>query len=619
MSLAAGMAIDFLHPAQAPWYHFPAAPADAHVHGTAPRLVESQTPAPPAAVPVRAATATIHHGSAMGPGVLTGNSGSLQQHCHHAAKPAVFSRVSQALQQKSAYAAPVHNPTAHHQVGTAAANGQQQFQLQQGVFIRSSTQRNDRVYQAPAACVQENGAYKGFESRQAGNQWGQQMQQPAPFGLALPFAPFAAGRQFDQQLQQPAPPALALPRGPSVAADPPGPGAPSNWLPDATVCARQTGCPAPDYQQAPVTLDQREAMRPPWLFAPPLPAIAATGQPAHAPAAGAQGIPHGMHAAAPMQAAYIMQPAAAGTAAVPAAAQPDPLHVDSAMLRAVVKGYICPGDEVMFTETADSSPQSQLGWVKLQVVQNLGMGGNGAVFLGAVRQLEGHLATVLPVNSLVVFKFSPHLLWCHHQKRVPADMAANCATSTYDMFKEEYKSMDACRTCRNTVHAYGLGLLQLDRSHTQLPAVLLEYCGLGSWGDLMFGGSPSIIKQDAATVHYIVKEVLEAVLFMADRSILHRDIKPANILLQGSSLGCCAIGAPPASAFASKQEAFPFMVKLGDFGCARMKRGGVGTTQCGIGTLPYLPPEVPCQEKTNHNMLVSVSKTIVTSDYSPCC
>lgn len=148
---------------------------------------------------------------------------------------------------------------------------------------------------------------------------------------------------------------------------------------------------------------------------------------------------------------------------------------------------------------------------------------------------------------------------------------------------------------------------------SQLPALLLEYCNLGGWENLLLPNgqlNSSSIKQDAFTVQYIGQQVrpawaassrtvLAAIMFMADIDILHRDIKPDNILFQGWSLGCCAVGAPPAAAFPSKQQAYPFVVKVGDFGCGCYKLAGMRVTRCS-GTATFQPPEMSCPEATFH-------------------
>lgn len=142
----------------------------------------------------------------------------------------------------------------------------------------------------------------------------------------------------------------------------------------------------------------------------------------------------------------------------------------------------------------------------------------------------------------------------------------------------------------------------------QLPVLVTEYCTLGSYSSLLFPSDPSQhsrIKHDPATVYCICQQVLHALLCFADLKILHRAIEPASILLQGSSLGCCAAGAPPAAAFPNPKAAFPFRVKLGGFSCADYVWDGIGTTKC-VRPSPFHAPELGCRdEDITYNLLVS--------------
>lgn len=287
------------------------------------------------------------------------------------------------------------------------------------------------------------------------------------------------------------------------------------------------------------------------------------------------------------------------------------VNISDEKAQTLIRSHISPGDGVYATFTDKEG--RQLGWVLLQVVRVLGIGGNGAVYSASVQRLAGScLQPSVTVNSLLVFKVSAQLLLLHAQQQSPPEAVRAMTAAAQASLLEEYASMQDCSRCANTVQAYGFGMLHFcNKVSSELPVLLMEYCNLGSWGDLLFPNSQaniSCIKTDAASVHYIMQQLVKALTYIGDNDILHRDIKPDNILFQGSSLGCCAAGAPPAESFVSKEAAYPFQVKLGDFGCARYKRACIGRTKC-VGTPNYQSPEIGCREEINHNALVSDYKT----------
>lgn len=279
-------------------------------------------------------------------------------------------------------------------------------------------------------------------------------------------------------------------------------------------------------------------------------------------------------------------------------------------------GTIAPGDEVVITALADAGPEINLGRVSLRVEQFLGWGGNAAAYLATVRHLTGScLATSLAPDSVVVFKFPAvlHVMLADNLKPGDPDNARKVATiveGSTDLVKQDYSIARRCSRCPHTVHAYGVGMLQLVNHPTlaQLPAQLLEDCNLGSWGDLLYPGGlldSSLIKTDAHTVRHIMQQVLEALVFMAKNGMMHRDIKPDNIMFQGLSLGCCAVGAPPASSYPTLQQAYPFVAKVGDFDSACHSLTGIDSGK-NVGTLTFQAPELACSGNNHHTATVRV-------------
>lgn len=255
----------------------------------------------------------------------------------------------------------------------------------------------------------------------------------------------------------------------------------------------------------------------------------------------------------------------------------------------------------------------QLGSVQLEVQQLLGIGSNGVVYLASVQQLEGYsleeslqasMQEKLQVGMQVVLKVPAVLMRMIANNEQISDAWSQGA---YELMLEEFVVMIDSNSCQHSVHTYGLGRMQhSSKPSVKLPVLLLEYCNLGSWGDLLFPGgrrNSNLIKKDAATVHFIMQQLVQVLIHVAGNSILHRDVKPANIMLKGSSLGCCAVGAPAADAYANREEAYPFTVKLGDFGWARYKPGAC-TDDKGVGTPAFHAPEMGSKDVTNYGVMV---------------
>lgn len=399
--------------------------------------------------------------------------------------------------------------------------------------------------------------------------------------------------------QQPPHPALITPHAPPVSAVGPQIGA----LPGLQLTSAQPLQQPSNSQQAlVVTASQHAApsQPPAWTAATPAAPIEGLGQVPAGPAA---------FAAAPTGA--LQQPPSAAVLACNAVAlcQAATCADDSSATLAKVM----PQGDVIAITCLDVD-NHQLGHARLRIDSFLGCGGNGAAFLATLQHLSSsNIHEALESDMQVVIKVPLLLLQqVASNQQPPTETAATVAE--YSAARKEYSVMQEVKTCPHVVACYAHGRLQhCSKPYIQLPAVVLEHCNLGSWGDLLFPGGCSgraIIQRDATTVHHVMKGLLAAVCFLTDCNVLHSDVKPDNVFFKGRSLGSCEVGAPAASAYNNLDEAFPFQVKLADFGCARFKPGGMARTR-NIGTRAFHAPEMGSKEATNYGSLVSTCQRVL--------
>lgn len=310
-------------------------------------------------------------------------------------------------------------------------------------------------------------------------------------------------------------------------------------------------------------------------------------------------------------------------ATLDAAAEQNPiLTIDGDALLTYLTSNLAPGDELLVSGVPGSAPDLDLGSVRVQLVRMLGEGDNGAVCLAKVQEMAGScLEGCLPGNRLVVMKVPATWLWA--QDLQPPAIAFKLAHAALAI-RKEFITMRHCSKCPHIVQTFGLGVVQHVNKPgqcIQLPVLLSEFCELGSWEDLLFvDNSPmhSRIKQDPATVWFLMKQVVPALTHMNNLKILHKDVRPSCILLQGSSLGCCAAGAPPDTAFSSLHAAYPFIVKLGGFGCSSWEPIGMCDVKC-AKVSAYHAPEVGCHEEgLNISAWVSLLDGLGTIKASTC-
>jgi len=109
--------------------------------------------------------------------------------------------------------------------------------------------------------------------------------------------------------------------------------------------------------------------------------------------------------------------------------------------------------------------------------------------------------------------------------------------------------------------------LQNYSTYSDFYIILLEYMENFDLKYLMkqFNGP---VKFSELTVGYFIYQILKAIEFLKNMSILHRDIKPENILVGGD-----------------------YTLKLGDFTLARRIERNASVKPSRSGTLPYLAPE----------------------------
>ena len=112
-----------------------------------------------------------------------------------------------------------------------------------------------------------------------------------------------------------------------------------------------------------------------------------------------------------------------------------------------------------------------------------------------------------------------------------------------------------------------------DRDLPYIACALCEGPTLADW----LQSRDTILKPALAAK--ILRQLASAVQYSHEQGILHRDIKPGNVLLFPQS--------------ASKDDPFPFVARLGDFGLAKLLQSGPQDAAASmiIGTPSYMAPE----------------------------
>ncbi|GJQ80313.1 IKK1 [Trypoxylus dichotomus] len=112
---------------------------------------------------------------------------------------------------------------------------------------------------------------------------------------------------------------------------------------------------------------------------------------------------------------------------------------------------------------------------------------------------------------------------------------------------------------------------------TRLPILSMEYCTKGNLRKLLLQ-TKNLMGCDEEDVRCILKDVSNAVAYLHSKNITHRDIKPENIVIQDYE------GRPSRHLY-----------KLIDLGYAKE----LETLASFVGTLPYLAPEIFCNNSYN--------------------
>lgn len=194
-----------------------------------------------------------------------------------------------------------------------------------------------------------------------------------------------------------------------------------------------------------------------------------------------------------------------------------------------------------------TQPPESVG--RFRIVQELGVGGFGVVYLARDEKLARFVALKLQRPEAVV---SPSL-----RKR----------------FVAEARAAGRLRHA-NIATVYEVGEAGV---HIWLAT---EYCDGGSLADWLCAGHPTTSMQCAAT---FVATLAFALEYSHQRGVLHRDIKPSNILLQRATASACD----------NAESLTGYVPKIIDFGLAKNDEEPSQVTRSGalIGTPAYMSPE----------------------------
>src|SRR5262249_28682787 len=110
------------------------------------------------------------------------------------------------------------------------------------------------------------------------------------------------------------------------------------------------------------------------------------------------------------------------------------------------------------------------------------------------------------------------------------------------------------------------------------PFLALEYVQNETLARRLLAGP--LPPRDAAA---LVEELARAVQFAHERGVIHRDLKPANVLVGN---GKWTVGAEDAN-----PEPLPTLLKIADFGLARLISEGATDPGTVMGTPAYMAPE----------------------------
>lgn len=176
---------------------------------------------------------------------------------------------------------------------------------------------------------------------------------------------------------------------------------------------------------------------------------------------------------------------------------------------------------------------------------------SGVIAQVYVAQLDGHLAAVKMID------------WRNSQLGVMEERA----------FNREVTALAKARH-PNIVEMYGI------MSETKPLRIIVEFCAGGNLFDLLH--TPGQVELSFQQKRKMATDVAQGVRYLHTQGILHRDLKSPNLLLPSPAKG----------------PMDPLVVKIADFGIARIKPPGSGEadgwgrmTIC-VGTLNWMAPEV---------------------------
>jgi serine/threonine protein kinase len=204
---------------------------------------------------------------------------------------------------------------------------------------------------------------------------------------------------------------------------------------------------------------------------------------------------------------------------------------------------------------------------RFQIVRELGRGGYGIVFLAVDPQLGRKVAVKVPRPETLISKTAKHRFIA--EGRVVASLQ-------HPNIVQVHEAGEAGPACY----------------------IISEYCGGPTLQQWQIEHRSTLTPRLAAG---IAADLADAVEHAHRRGIFHRDLKPANILLQPTAehADCSdGTGAPAPIGTDAAAAAFPFTVKLSDFGIAKVfeETDDPAQTMTGtiLGTAPYMSPEQAC-------------------------
>jgi tRNA A-37 threonylcarbamoyl transferase component Bud32 len=200
---------------------------------------------------------------------------------------------------------------------------------------------------------------------------------------------------------------------------------------------------------------------------------------------------------------------------------------------------------------ADIEVPQKIG--RFQVLDLLGFGGQGIVFLAHDPKLRRSVALKMPRPEVVA-----------SQQR-------------WARFRREAKTV-ARLSHKNIVAVHEVVSTRAGR------VIVCEFCDGPSLSDLLEEHARPITPRQAAE---LIALVADAVAYAHERGVLHRDLKPTNIFL------AAADAADPESVTWTGPGGHRWIPKLGDFGLAKLTAVDSADTQSGtiVGTACYMSPE----------------------------